>query len=160
MAPVASTSADSSDPGPVVAAPPRSTLNYTQSQISVCNICGRMFFDSATLNEHKQFVHAISITTEEVRPAETEPPAVDLLEQDQTVDLLEQDQAVDLLEQEQAGPGQQPAGGEPAHERKFWVKMKRVLWPCKLIEEGKVMVFNDAETVLELIAISWMNLNP
>ena len=141
VAPAASTSADSSDPGPVVAAPPRSTVNYTQSQISVCNICGRMFFDSATLNEHKQFVHAISITTEEVRPAETEPPAVD---------LLEQDQAVDLLEQEQAGPGQQPAGGEPAHERKFWVKMKRVLWPCKLIEEGKVMVFNDAETVLEV----------
>ena len=28
--------------------------------------------------------------------------------------------------------------------------MKEVLWPCKLIEEGKVMVFNDAETVLEV----------
>ena len=28
--------------------------------------------------------------------------------------------------------------------------MKRVLWPCKLIEEGNVMVFNDAEIVLEV----------
>ena len=37
-----------------------------------------------------------------------------------------------------------------AQERIFWVKIKRVLWPCKLIEEGKVMVFNDDETVLEV----------
>ena len=142
--PAISTPSVSSVPTLVVSSPTTTVVNYTQSQIKKCDICGRMFFDSATLEEHKHFVHGHPAT-----PLETEVPSIQ-------VDVLQEE----AQEQPQANPVQvqepsdqvdvQTEEDEPTEERKYWLKVKSVLWPCRAIETGRVKLYNDAETVLDV----------
>ena len=146
------TASTSSDLGPLVPTSPRSTVSYTQSQIKKCNICGRMFLDTVTLNEHKQFAHDVPNITEDVRNEETTEEDSLTVGEKSPLEQIDEDASSESSVEvfDQLDPGREAAGVQLAQERIFWIKIKRVLWPCKLIEEGKVMVFNDDETVLEV----------
>ena len=115
----------------------------TQTQLKTCELCGRLFFDALSLQEHKQVAHEESPAMMSVHPENlaSEPPVHSPQEVvgEETHHVLEEEVQHEEEEQDALKFG-----------KLYWVKMRQIFWPCESIAESgellKVRIFNDLST--------------
>ena len=147
---------------------------FTQSQIKKCGICGRLFLDEISLQEHKQVAHGHDPSIPTELPLETinvESPESDLPDYVQSQitkcktcgKLFFNPAALKVhMEETHDSPVNEEEAPQPAEIEEtpipqnqefgklYWLKVKNVLWPCKSCGESeeliKVEIFNDSNT--------------